>query len=76
MHDLNILNKAFNMVVGDNETAYLSEIGLGLRKLDPSFDHRTYGFKSLAELFRSLNSEFEVLTNDVNGMKVYMVKKK
>ncbi len=76
MHDLNILNKAFNMVVGDNETAYLSEIGLGLRKLDSSFDHRTYGFKSLAELFRSLNSEFEVLTNDVNGMKVYMVKKK
>lgn len=75
-HDLNILNKAFNMVVGDNETAYLSEIGLGLRKLDPSFDHRTYGFKSLAELFRSLEHEFEVLTNDVNGMKVYLVKKK
>lgn len=74
--DLNILNKAFNMVVGDNETAYLSEIGLGLRKLDPSFDHRTYGFRSLADLFRSLGNEFEVLTNDVNGMKVYMVKKK
>lgn len=75
-HDLNILNKAFNMVVGDNETAYLSEIGLGLRKLDPSFDHRTYGFKSLADLFRSLSNEFEVLTNDVNGMKVNLVKKK
>ena len=75
-HDLNLLNKAFNMVVGDNETAYLSEIGLGLRKLDPSFDHRTYGFKSLAELFRSLDNQFEVLTNDTNGMKVYMVKKK
>ncbi|MBK6484097.1 MAG: NYN domain-containing protein [Chitinophagaceae bacterium] len=75
-HDHTILNRAFNMVVGDNETAYLSEIGLGLRKLDPSFDHRTYGFKSLADLFRSLDKEFEVLTNDANGMKVYMVKKK
>lgn len=74
--DHNILNKAFNMVVGDNEAAYLSEIGLGLRKLDPSFDHRAYGFKSLAELFRSLRKEFEVLSNNVNGMKVYMVKRK
>ncbi|MBA3648030.1 MAG: NYN domain-containing protein [Chitinophagales bacterium] len=74
--DLNILNKAFNMVVGDNETAYLSEIGLGLRKLDSSFDHRTYGFKSLAELFRSLKKEFEVINNNVNGMKVYLVKRR
>ena len=74
--DLLILDKAFNMVVSENETAYLSEVGLGLRKLDPSFDHRNYGFKSLADLFRSLKDRFELISKDINGLKVYLVKKK
>lgn len=74
--DLPILNKAFNMVVNDNETAYLAELGLGLRKLNPSFDHRTYGFKSLADMIRSLNKKYELLSKEVNGVKVFVVKKK
>lgn len=74
--DLLILDKAFNMVMNENEMAYLAEIGLGLRKLDPSFDHRNYGFKSLADLFRSLNDRFELIPKDINGLKVYLLRKK
>ncbi len=74
--DLPTLAKAFNMVMNDNETAYLAELGSGLRKLDPSFDHRTYGFKSLADLLRSLNNKYELLSKEINGVKVYLVKKK
>ncbi len=74
--DLLIVDKAFNMVMNENEMAYLAEIGLGLRKLDPSFDHRNYGFKSLADLFRSLNDRFELIPKDINGLKVYLLRKK
>ena len=74
--DLPLVDKAFNMVVKENETAYLSELGLGLRKLDPSFDHRNYGFHSLADLVRSLTDRYELLSKDIGGLRVYLVKKK
>jgi hypothetical protein len=48
-------------------------VGLALRKIDPSFDPRTYGFKTLTQLFESLD-KYVVLNNEVNGLNHPLVK--
>ncbi|MBK8382576.1 MAG: NYN domain-containing protein [Ignavibacteria bacterium] len=57
--DKSLINKAFEMAEQDDDLAYLSGIGIQLRRLDPSFDPRTYGFYSLTGLFKSLPDDYE-----------------
>jgi len=71
--DLKLIHSAFSMVVQDNETAYLGDIVSALRRLDPGFDPRTYGFHNSASLFRSLNNYYEVFTR--NNDKIYVCEK-
>lgn len=59
--DISLINKAFEMAVGDDELAHLSGIGIQLRRLDPSFDTRSYGFYSLTGLFKSLSGKYEIV---------------
>lgn len=59
--DISVIDKAFEMAVQDDETAHLSGIGIQLRRLDPSFDTRTYGFYSLTGLFKSLPQKYEIV---------------
>jgi uncharacterized LabA/DUF88 family protein len=76
--DIRVINKAFDMVAMENETAYLADLGNALTKLDPSFDVRTYGFRSLAQLFKSLSDQYEVMPDKTtgSGMFTYLVKRK
>ena len=64
--DINNILKSFDMVVGDNSLAYMGEMGIALRKLDPSFDCRTYGSATMTNLFKRLQNLFELVYND-NG---------
>ncbi len=64
--NMNLIEKAFNMSINETNEVNISTLGLNLRKLDPSFDSRTYGFKTLTALFASLDV-FEVVENIVNG---------
>lgn len=74
--NMRVINKAFDMVAMENETAYLADVGNALTKLDPSFDVRTYGFRSLAQLFKSLH-QYEVMPDrSGSGMFTYLVKRK
>ena len=57
--DKSLISKAFEMAVQDDDLAYLSGIGIQLRRLDPSFDTRTFGFYSLTGMFKSLNDEYD-----------------
>src|ERR1700741_919072 len=50
--DLEILLKAFDMAVDDSGLAYMSELGTALRKLEPSFDSRTYGSSTMTGLIK------------------------
>jgi len=59
--DISLVDKAFEMAVQDDDLAYLSGIGIHLRRLDPSFDPRTYGFSSLTGLFKSLTQQYELV---------------
>ncbi len=73
--DLKFLMHGFEMVVNDSGLAYMGEIGNALRKLDPGFDSRTYGFSSLTTLFKSLSDFFE-LEYQANGTSLFIRLKK
>lgn len=73
--DIRLINKAFEISINEEEEAYISTVGTSLRKLDPSFDSRTYGFKTLTKLFESLD-KYTVVKNVVNGLNHPLVKLK
>jgi len=54
---------------------YISTLGNNLRKIDPSFDPRAFGFKNLTQLFQSLD-KYEVIRNEINGLNYPLVKLK
>ncbi|HTO36663.1 MAG TPA: NYN domain-containing protein [Flavobacterium sp.] len=69
------ISKAFDISTDENEIAYISTIGANIRKIDPSFDTRTYNIYSLSKLFESLN-EYEVIANKVGALNHPLVKRK
>jgi hypothetical protein len=72
---LKIIDKAFEISLNEEEEAYIAKVGSSLRKIDPSFDSRTYGFKTLTQLFESLK-KYVIVKNDVNGLNHPLVKLK
>lgn len=68
---LSLLRKAFFMVVQDNETAYLGDVGNALRKLDSGFDTRAFGHNTLLSLIKSLKEKFDVAYED-GGTSIYI----
>ncbi|MDQ3191483.1 MAG: NYN domain-containing protein [Bacteroidota bacterium] len=72
--DIRLINSAFDMVKQDDESAYLGAIGEALRRLDSSFDPRTFGFSSLTGLFKSLSEKYELEYRN-NGTSVYIKQK-
>lgn len=73
--DINLINKAYDLSTNEEEATLIAIIGGNLRKIDPSFDSRTFGFKTLTQLFSSLK-EYEVIKHDVGGLNHPLVKKK
>ena len=73
--NLSIINKAFDISANEDDEAYVSTIGANLRKIDPSFDSRTYGFRNLTKLFESID-RYRVVKNIVNGLNHPLVKLK
>lgn len=73
--DTKSIDKAFEISAGEDEQVYISQMGLNLRKIDPSFDTRDFGFKTLTTLFENLPN-YEVIRKDVNGITHSLVKKK
>lgn len=71
--DLSIIDKAFDISTNEEDQAFIATIGLNLRKIDPSFDPRTYGFKNLTSLFKSIK-KYLVEKNVVNGLNQPLVK--
>lgn len=67
--------KAFEISTDENDTAYISKVGGNIRKIDPSFDARTYGYSSLSKLFESL-ADFQVIRNEVGDLNHPLVKRK
>lgn len=73
--ELKLIDKAFDMSVGEDDETYISVIGANLRKLNSSFDARNYGFRNLTELFRNIKT-YEVIDNHKEGVKNRLVRRK
>ncbi len=73
--DYETVSKAFEISTDENEVAYVSTIGLNIRKIDPSFDTRAYNISTLSKLFEKLN-EFKVIKNQVGALNHPLVKRK
>jgi uncharacterized LabA/DUF88 family protein len=72
---LPLLKKAFENSVQEDGWAYLSAVGSTLRKLDPSFDPRTYGCASLKLLVGKFSSALEKRENKrENGTAIVSIK--
>ena len=65
--DSKTIDKAFDISINEEDKAHISTLGLNIRKIDPSFDPRSYGFKNLTKLFESID-KFEVIKNEVGGL--------
>ncbi len=73
---INTIDKAFEISIhNEEEEAFVAKVGTSLRKIDPSFDSRTYGFKTLTQLFESLE-KYKVIKNEVNGLNHPLIKLK
>ena len=72
---MKLINKAYDMSINESNEAYISTLGINLRKLDPSFDVRTYGCKTLTQFFSKLLG-FVVVDNVINGLNNPLIKKK
>ncbi len=73
--DMKLIRKAFEISANESEEAYVSTLGFNIRKLDPSFDCRTYGYKTLTQLFNNLKG-FVVVDNFLNNLNHPLIKLK
>lgn len=73
--DQETIFKAFEISTNDNDIAHISTVGANIRKIDPSFDARTYGYTSLSKLFDNL-PDFEIIKNEVGELNHPLVKRK
>jgi NYN domain/OST-HTH/LOTUS domain len=72
---LPVLRKAFDLCVQEDGWANLGALGSSLRKLDPSFDHRTYGCSSLKALIAKSSGSIHAREDKrQNGSAVVLVK--
>lgn len=73
--DNQTISKAFEISTDENDVAYISKVGGSIRKIDPSFDARTYGYSSLSKLFENLD-DYQVIRNEVGELNHPLVKRK
>lgn len=73
--DSETISKAFDISTDENEVAYISTVGANIRKIDPSFDTRTYSISTLSKLFERLD-EYQVIRNEVGALNHPLVKRK
>jgi hypothetical protein len=57
---MKILQRAFDTLEPKDGWVHLGELGKALRQVDPSFDSRTYDYKSLSLLVKSLPKKLDV----------------
>ncbi len=61
-----IIDKAYDISVNDETETLIAKLGISLRKIDPSFDARAFGFKNLTQLLENLPN-YVVTRNETAG---------
>ena len=71
-----ILDRAYEMCEQEEGTARLTCIGISIRKINPGFDARAYGYTKLKGLFEALNDKFDLeQVNTEDNVPVYFVRR-
>lgn len=71
-----ILDRAYEMCEQDDGTARLTCIGISIRKINPGFDARAYGYAKLKGLFEALDENFKLeQINTEDKVPVYFVRR-
>ncbi|GAB1420525.1 NYN domain-containing protein [Anaerolineales bacterium] len=74
---LSLLQRAFDIAMQDDSGwVGLGALGQALQRIEPSFDSRTYGFKSLSLLIKSLPKQIEVKGPTKSGTSTIYVRMK
>jgi uncharacterized LabA/DUF88 family protein len=74
---LKLLRRAFDISPQDDEGwVHLGPLGSALQRIEPSFDSRTYGFKNLSLLVKSMPKQVEVKATKKNGTSTIYVRMK
>ncbi len=71
-----LFETAFDQASQDNGWAQLSTVGTKLRQLDPAFDSRTFGFRTLSQLVNAHPEIFEVRRKKGSGQPIIFVRLK
>jgi hypothetical protein len=69
-----LIDKAFDITVNEDTETHISKVGITIRKMDPAFDPRAFGFKNLTQLFESLPN-YTVIRNQVGGFNHPLVRR-
>ncbi|PJF29752.1 MAG: Maebl [Phototrophicales bacterium] len=64
---LELLSRAFDIIAPEDEWVHLGALGQALQRIDPSFDSRTYGYKTLSLLAKSLPKYLEMKDTKKTG---------
>lgn len=70
-----LVDEAFQRASINNNEPHLAKFGIEIKKIDPDFHPRKYGFNNLSELLDK-QDRFEIIENFVNGLNHPIVKKK
>jgi hypothetical protein len=63
--DRELVKNAYEMAVDSLKwQALASQLGVALKKIDPSFDIRNYGFSSLHKFMEALQPEYKTVVHD------------
>lgn len=73
---LNLLQRAFDISEQDDGWVHLGSLGQALHRLDPSFDSRTYGHKTLSLLVKSLPKQLVIKGSTETGPSEIYVRRK
>ena len=65
---MRLFRKAYNNARGEDDEVALSLIGQSLRRLDPGFDPRTYGYSSLSSLVSALGDKLQIRREEKGNM--------
>jgi uncharacterized LabA/DUF88 family protein len=72
--DLNQIDSAFQMVAEiDTGQAFLSRFSEALRKVDPTFDHRNFGYNSFRKFCEALTPHYQTVVHE-DGMTISLKK--
>jgi hypothetical protein len=64
---INLIQRAIDISDQEDGWVHLGALGAALHRLDPSFDSRTYGHKTLLPLVKSLPKNFVIKGENPNG---------